>query len=117
MSYYDGSAPKSTIPAAAAMYPVPGSYPQGLMERLATPTAGGSTSAQTTTSFTTSTLITEGVYGNCPYVDDSGRCQDDMISKVPVGPSNYASIAAKQYFQSHLNADAMSIMSWIAMTI
>ena len=99
MSYYDGSAPKSTIPAAAAMYPVPGSYPQGLDGKtLATPTAGGSTSAQTTTSFTTSTLITEGVYGNCPYVDDSGRCQDDMISKVPVGPSNYASHSSKAVF-------------------
>lgn len=65
---------------------------------LATPTAGGSTSAQTTTSFTTSTLITEGVYGNCPYVDDSGRCQENMISKGPDGPSNYASHSSKAVF-------------------
>lgn len=99
MSYYGGSAPKSTVPSAVAIYPTPGSYPKGPVGMSpSTPAAPGSTSAKTTTTCTTSTLITEGVCGICPYEDDSGCCQDDKVSKERDGPSKYASTSSKAVF-------------------
>ena len=98
LSYYGGSSPKNMAPSAIAISPPQGYPKEGNGMVKSTAPAASSTSARTTTTCTTSTLISEGVYGICPYVDDSGCCQDDKISKGLEGPSKYASPSSKAVF-------------------
>ena len=89
MGYIDPSASGAVSPAAVATYPVQG-YPKGL--------DGKTSSAKTTTTCTTSTLVTDGVYSSCPYVDDSGCCQDEEVSKGQYAPQGYKSRSSKAVF-------------------
>ena len=52
---------------------------------------GKPSSTRTTTTCTTSTMIAEGVYASCPYLDESGCCPDEKISEVSDAPNKYKS--------------------------
>ncbi len=107
-SHHDYSTGKSSSPVAVAMYPAQTGYP-GLANSQASighplqannpaivnaPALGKipaatSSSTKTCTTCTSSTVVTEGVYGNCPY-EDEGDCYEKTSSESLAGPSGYS---------------------------
>lgn len=88
-SHIGSSAPGSPTPAAVAIYPAQG-YVKGA--------DGKPSTAKTTTTCTTSTMIAEGVYASCPYLDERGCCPDEKISEVIDAPNKYKSKHSKAVY-------------------